>query len=497
MAKLFFARGQQQAKKLAYRYQKGELNRIRRGIYVDVENEDEVAKTLESKWYEIARYIFVEPIAIARTAVELKPAGGRLYLVSSRVTARRTVDVGHLRFDIEPGNDKLGVEQFTLEMKRSNQARYMLENLKFSRGNDEYRKTLGSKWVEGELVRTIGRRGEDALYAIRDEARSLAPHLDLKKQFEKLNNMISAMLNTHPLEGVLQTGTGRAQARGEPFDQDRLQKFEALADYLIPITLSENPYTFNKSGWRNLSFFESYFSNYIEGTAFTIDEAEEIIFKGVTIYQRHHDSHDVMAHMEISADMAEMNKVPSSAADLLDILKARHRILMSARINKRPGEFKNKANKTGGTVFVLPEYVEGTLVQGFEIYMQLTPGIKRAIFIHFLISECHPFDDGNGRVARIMMNAELVSENQFKIIVPTVCRDNYLNSLRTSSRQGRYRVSLKVLHQLQCYTASLDWNAYGEVRELLEHHAADQEPEVGVAIFNKAISRMGDEYPAG
>ena len=197
MARLFFARGQQQAKKLAYRYQKGELNRIRRGIYVDVENEDEVAKTLESKWYEIARYIFVEPIAIARTAVELKPAGGRLYLVSSRVTARRTVDVGHLRFDIEPGNDKLGVEQFTLEMKRSNQARYMLENLKFSRGNDEYRKTLGSKWVEGELVRTIGRRGEDALYAIRDEARSLAPHLDLKKQFEKLNNMISAMLNTH------------------------------------------------------------------------------------------------------------------------------------------------------------------------------------------------------------------------------------------------------------------------------------------------------------
>ena len=98
MAKLFFARGEKQAKKLAYQYQKGELNRIRRGIYVDVENEDEVAKTLESKWYEIARYIFVEPIAIARTAVELKPAGGRLYLVSSRVTARRTVDVGHLRF---------------------------------------------------------------------------------------------------------------------------------------------------------------------------------------------------------------------------------------------------------------------------------------------------------------------------------------------------------------------------------------------------------------
>ena len=27
----------------------------------------------------------------------------------------------------------------------------------------------------------------------------------------------------------------------------------------------------------------------------------------------------------------------------------------------------------------------------------------------FLISEVHPFDDGNGRIARVMMNAELVS----------------------------------------------------------------------------------------
>lgn len=38
----------------------------------------------------------------------------------------------------------------------------------------------------------------------------------------------------------------------------------------------------------------------------------------------------------------------------------------------------------------------------------------------FLISEIHPFNDGNGRLARIMMNAELVAENEEKIIIPTV-----------------------------------------------------------------------------
>jgi hypothetical protein len=34
---------------------------------------------------------------------------------------------------------------------------------------------------------------------------------------------------------------------------------------------------------------------------------------------------------------------------------------------------------------------------------------KRAAFMLFLISEVHPFIDGNGRVARVMMNAELVA----------------------------------------------------------------------------------------
>ncbi|REG82489.1 Fic/DOC family protein [Algoriphagus antarcticus] len=35
----------------------------------------------------------------------------------------------------------------------------------------------------------------------------------------------------------------------------------------------------------------------------------------------------------------------------------------------------------------------------------------------FLVSEVHPFLDGNGRIARVMMNAELVRENQAKKVL--------------------------------------------------------------------------------
>jgi Fic/DOC family protein len=42
----------------------------------------------------------------------------------------------------------------------------------------------------------------------------------------------------------------------------------------------------------------------------------------------------------------------------------------------------------------------------------LDTALERAVYTMFHISEVHPFDDGNGRVARVMMNAELVAGRQ-------------------------------------------------------------------------------------
>jgi len=201
--------------------------------------------------------------------------------------------------------------------------------------------------------------------------------------------------------------------------------------------------------------------------------------------------------MGITSDMSEMKRVPTTVPELIDLLKIRHELLLTERPDKRPGEFKEKPNQAGSTQFVLPINVEGTLTQGFKIYQQLPEGIHRALFIHFLISECHPFDDGNGRISRIMMNAELVSQDQFKIIVPTVHRDSYLLSLKKATREDRFRTNIKVLHQMQCYTASIEWDDYGDAKETLLKHAANKEPDEGVTVFNNVISRMGDKYPPG
>ena len=73
----------------------------------------------------------------------------------------------------------------------------------------------------------------------------------------------------------------------------------------------------------------------------------------------------------------------------------------------------------------------------------------------FMISEIHPFLDGNGRIARVMMNAELVKANQTRIIIPTVYRDDYLGALRRLTRNDDPGAYISMLQRAQEFSASL------------------------------------------
>ena len=93
----------------------------------------------------------------------------------------------------------------------------------------------------------------------------------------------------------------------------------------------------------------------------------------------------------------------------------------------------------------------------------------------FLISEVHPFADGNGRVARIMMNAELVAARENRIIVPTVYRNNYLMALKALSQNGVTGALVRVMDFAQKYTAAVDFSDFARARLILDrtHAFAD------------------------
>jgi Fic family protein len=149
-------------------------------------------------------------------------------------------------------------------------------------------------------------------------------------------------------------------------------------------------------------------------------------------------------------------------------LRRRHAAIMQARPDKNPGGFKTKVNQAGSTVFVAPDLVNGTLERGFEFYRALEEPFQRAVFMMVIVSEVHPFADGNGRTARIMMNAELVAAGQERIIIPTAYRTDYLGALKAFSRNGLTTPLIRMLDIAQTYTGMIDWSSFEGARAQLD-----------------------------
>lgn len=320
--------------------------------------------------------------------------------------------------------------------------------------------------------------GEDKVNEIRDIAREVCGPLKMEESFKKLDAIIGSLLGTRTTN--LSSPNAIARANGEPYDAARIELFTVLFEELSAWTEKARP-SRDTSGFsfRNSGFFDAYFSNFIEGTEFEIDEAKEIAFENKIPDLRPADAHDILGTFRIVANPNLMKTKVSqiSPSDFLNLMKAWHLTIMGGRPDKRPGEFKEKGNQAGQTHFVEPGLVKATLVRGFELSRGLRSPFGRATFLMFLISEVHPFDDGNGRLARAIANAELLSHNECRVIVPTVFRTEYLDALRELSREREPRTLIRMADQAQEFTADIDFADFDEARiRLTAWQAFDDTP---------------------
>jgi len=358
----------------------------------------------------------------------------------------------------------------------SSKARAFLECLQISRSRSGPPKTLPVKEIEERLDQICRIQGDDELNRLRDEAREVAAALNMNREFERLNGMVSALLRTRPAQ-ELSSPQARATSRGEPYDPQRLELFNLLFTHLRNTPLpTRRERALSDEEARNFAFFESYFSNYIEGTEFEVSEAYDIVMKKKIPEDRPKDAHDILGTYRIVQNQQEMRTVPQSYDEFLRLLKYRHQTVMEGRPENKPGEFKTEANRAGETHFVTPELVKGTLLHGFGLYHAVEAGLARAIFMMFLVSEVHPFIDGNGRVARIMMNSELASAGHNRIIVPTVMRDDNLTVLRALSRGQKPEPLTKFMDHVQKFSSEIILSSYDEAVAYLTARNAFVEP---------------------
>jgi len=363
----------------------------------------------------------------------------------------------------------------------ASRARASLENLLPSRRRELVARTVGREGVEERLAEILRVGGEEALNRLRDEARAVAPLLGLDGQFRLLDALIAGLLRSRPSD--LKAPAARAYAAGEPYDPARLPPFEALFAALRAGTWPDRPDAAARApAFQNAAFFDAYFSNYIEGTEFPVEQAIRIVFQGEIPENRPADAHDVLGTYRLVASQNEMQRCPSSFDVFLGLLRGRHGTIMEGRPDKLPGRFKEQNNQAGATLFVAPELVVGTLRQGFGMYQALDHPFARALFVMFLVAEVHPFADGNGRIARVMMNAELLAAGQTRVFIPSVFRNEYVGSLKRLTNHRDPAGYLRVMSYAQEFVSQIDFADLEAARRTLAACAAFQDPADAVKL---------------
>ncbi len=433
-------------------------------------------RVVRRNWSRVAAHHFPEAVIVNRSAIEAQPsADGSLFLdAGPEYARRRPVRLPGLTLLPRRGPGPVSGDMPHLEgLHFSSRPRAFLDNMRGSRARDGVSRTLSTAEIEDELTRTATIRGRDALGELRDQARDIAEAIDAAGEMVALDGLIGAILGTRNVE--LATPAARAAQAGLGFDPRRIELFEALHAALLKDPLEGR--SGQPGSLPTLPFIEAYFSNWIEGTEFELREAEEIVFKRAVPDDRFEDAHDVLGTFDLVNNETKRKLTPDGPEDLLALLRSHHALMLERRPQVHPGAFKTRANRAGSTTFVHPDLVVGTLVEGYRYYEALPAGLARAIFMMFLIGEVHPFTDGNGRVARVLMNAELSAAGEQRIVIPIVYRDDYLQGLRALSRNANPRPLIRVLDFAQTYTAAIEWSDLPSAERMLERTNAFLTPE--------------------
>lgn len=127
----------------------------------------------------------------------------------------------------------------------------------------------------------------------RDKAGLIAKELDMTVEFQKLDDLIGTLQGTRTAE--LKSDVAKARKGEEPYDPDRAELFLKLyEDLKATAPSSRSAKKLSQQERINLSFFEAYFSNFIEGTEFEVGEAADIVFRSAIPTERPEDAHDVL-----------------------------------------------------------------------------------------------------------------------------------------------------------------------------------------------------------
>lgn len=280
----------------------------------------------------------------------------------------------------------------------------------------------------------------------------------------------------------------------------RIDELKAELDSLRPLSPERE-----RALWQKLRLEWNYNSNHIEGNTLTYGETYLLLIHGKTNGgHTMREFEEMKAHdlaISLVAEWSADNSRPLTEGDVRNL----NRTLLKesfwkeaitpddqpTRVQILPGEYKRQPNNVrlpNGEIFHFASVQEtpskmAELMEWYANTHDLHPIEKAAIFHHRFVL-IHPFGDGNGRTARLVVNSILMRAGYMPLVIKSADKANYLTVLQQADA-GDLQPLIQYLIDQELWALELglragkgedleeddDWKKRGELlRRQLEHN---------------------------
>ncbi|GHV91251.1 cell division protein Fic [Spirochaetia bacterium] len=183
----------------------------------------------------------------------------------------------------------------------------------------------------------------------------------------------------------------------------------------------------------------TYNSNAIEGNTLSLRETELVINRGLTIgnktLKEHFEAINHKEGIQYLYDFLKKKKDPDEKV-ILEI----HRLILKNIDNLEAGTYRKTNVMILGAVHLPPSSakVPGLMGEFMEWYYQnkgKIPAAELAAWAHYKLVHIHPFIDGNGRTARLIMNLILLKQGYPPAVILNMDRKKYYRVLKEADRE--------------------------------------------------------------
>lgn len=224
------------------------------------------------------------------------------------------------------------------------------------------------------------------------------------------------------------------------------KKFDISKINVLDILREQKSMKLKGNLYHNTQIIFAYNTNHIEGSKLTEDQTRYIYETNTLLAEK-----DTITDLDDVIETANHFKLVDYMLEIADkklterMIKEFHKILKEGTSDSRKdwfvvGNYKKLPNEVGGLKTTEPKNVERDmkkLLEWYENLKQVT--INEIIEFHAKFEKIHPFQDGNGRVGRIIAFKECLKNN----IVPFIILDKEklfyyrgLNQYQTNKEKG-------------------------------------------------------------